>query len=85
MWLTNGKNRKIVTAMKVVFIHHHLRTGGVTRVISQQIRSLGDEVQALVVVGEPPSQTPPFPFAVVSQIAYDRDRKTRADPKIIAD
>ncbi|UCB47276.1 MAG: glycosyltransferase family 1 protein [Spirochaetota bacterium] len=71
--------------MRIVFIHHHLRTGGVTRVISQQIRSLGDEVQVLVVVGEPPSHTPPFPFAVVSQIAYDRDRKTRADPKNIAD
>jgi glycosyltransferase involved in cell wall biosynthesis len=71
--------------MRVVFVHHHLRTGGVSRVIAQQIRSLGDDVQVLVVLGEPPPQNPPFPFSVVSQIAYDRDRKTRARPKIIAD
>jgi glycosyltransferase involved in cell wall biosynthesis len=71
--------------MRVVFVHHHLRTGGVSRVIAQQIRSLGDDVQVLVVLGEPPPQNPPFPFSVVSQIAYDRDRKTRVRPKIIAD
>jgi glycosyltransferase involved in cell wall biosynthesis len=71
--------------MKVVFVHHHLRAGGVSRVISRQIRSLGKEAQVLVVLGEPPSQPPPFPFTIVSQIAYDRDRKGRADPKDIAD
>jgi glycosyltransferase involved in cell wall biosynthesis len=77
--------RKHAAMLRVAFVHHHLRTGGVSRVISQQIRSLGREVQVLAVLGEPPSEPTGFPFTVVSQIAYDRDRGTKAHPKNIAD
>ncbi len=66
--------------MKIAFVHHHLRPGGVSRVIAEQIDSLGDKVQALVVSGEKPSYTVSFPFIVVPHLAYDRDRNDSMSP-----
>ena len=71
--------------MKVVYVHHHLRPGGVSRVIARQISSLGDSVRALLIVGEPPLSPPPFPYRVVPGLAYDRDRESREPPRAIAD
>jgi len=71
--------------MKVVYIHHHLRPGGVSRVIARQIGSLGDSVRALLIVGEPPPSPPPFPYKVVPGLAYDRDRKDAESPLTIAE
>jgi glycosyltransferase involved in cell wall biosynthesis len=66
--------------MKIVFVHHHLRPGGVTKVITEQIHSLGGAAQCLVICGERPQSPVPFPFKVIPALAYDRDKKTREDP-----
>lgn len=66
--------------MNIAFVHHHLRPGGVSRVIAEQINSLGDKVQTLVVSGEKPSHTVSFPFIVVPHLAYDRDRNDNMSP-----
>ncbi len=66
--------------MKIVFVHHHLRPGGVTKVITEQIHSLGSEAQSLVICGEKPPGTVPFPYKVIPALAYDRDKRTREDP-----
>jgi len=60
--------------MKIVYVHHHLRRGGVTRVINDQIEAIGETHQVLVVTGESPGYEVPFPVSVVPSIAYDRDR-----------
>ena len=70
--------------MKIVYIHHHLRPGGVTKVIEDQIKSLNRSAEPLVVVGEPPTRPVPFPFTVVPGISYDRDRNDSTPPDIIA-
>jgi glycosyltransferase involved in cell wall biosynthesis len=70
--------------MKIVFLHHHLRPGGVTKVIEEQIKSLNTSAKPLVVVGEPPSRPVPFPLTVVPAISYDRDRNDSTSPDKIA-
>jgi glycosyltransferase involved in cell wall biosynthesis len=60
--------------MKITFVHHHLRPGGVTRVIGEQVEAIKDVHQALVVVGEKSPSKTSFPVAVIPSIGYDRDR-----------
>ena len=61
--------------MKVVFIHHHLRQGGVTRVIDEQIQAIRDVHDVLVITGEAPTAAVPFPVEVIPSLSYDRDRR----------
>jgi glycosyltransferase involved in cell wall biosynthesis len=67
--------------MKIVYVHHHLRRGGVTRVITEQIEAVGDVHQVLTVTGEAPDEPTPFPVAVIPSIAYDRDRRDHLTPE----
>lgn len=67
--------------MKVVFIHYHLRPGGVTGVIKEEIHSVRKFCNPLILCGEPPEEDVPFPFRVVPSIAYDRDRKDTLKPE----
>ena len=69
--------------MKIIFLHYHLRPGGVTKVIEGQIDSMGDAVKPLAVVGEAPAHTVSFPFTVVPALAYDRDRNDGKIPEEI--
>ncbi len=66
--------------MKIAFIHHHLRPGGVSRVIREQIRSLEPENETLVICGEEPVEPPHFHYRVIPALAYDRDRNDRTSP-----
>jgi hypothetical protein len=70
--------------MKIVYLHHHLRQGGVTKVIKDQIKSLNTAVKPLVIVGETPSVPVDCPFTVVPAISYDRDRNDSESPENIA-
>jgi len=70
--------------MKIAFIHHHLREGGVTRVITDQIDALKNDVEALVITGEPPYYGLSVPIIVIPELAYDRDRKDNLNPQEIA-
>lgn len=60
--------------MNIAIVHHHLRGGGVTRVISNAILALRDHAEANVVVisGEPPAE--PLPdgvrIALIPELAY---------------
>jgi hypothetical protein len=69
--------------IRVVFLHHHLRSGGVTKVIHEQIRSLGGSIQPLVIVGEPPPDPVSFPCRIVPSLAYERDRHDILDSEAI--
>jgi len=66
--------------MNVVFIHYHLRPGGVTTVIDRQIMALKDAVNSFVVTGEPPADSFPYPYTVIPSICYDRDRSDNLSP-----
>lgn len=58
--------------MRIVIIHFHLKTGGVTSVVKQQaicLSKAGHHV--LLITGETPSQKMPAPVAIVPGLAYD--------------
>jgi len=60
--------------MKVAFIHYHLKPGGVTTVIRQQVealRKIGGE--ALVFAGEPPPAAFPSETVPVPGLGYNHD------------
>jgi glycosyltransferase involved in cell wall biosynthesis len=67
--------------MRVAIVHYHLRPGGVTRVIQHTLSALAemsykddltDDIQAIVLAGEPPSPSMPISsdYAVVEELGY---------------
>jgi hypothetical protein len=70
--------------LKVALVHHHLRPGGVTRVITEQASNIQDSAEVLLVTGEPPESPISFPTVTVPEIAYDRDRAHFTPPQVIS-
>jgi hypothetical protein len=70
--------------LKVVLVHYHLRTGGVTRVMRDQAAALAGRAQVMIVTGEPAPGPMPCPVAHVPALAYDRDRGGAVDPRAAA-
>jgi hypothetical protein len=70
--------------LKIAFIHYHLKTGGVTTVLRQQVESLLDTCDLLVLSGDPPES--PFPCDVVHipGLAYDISGRNRMEPESVA-
>ncbi len=65
--------------MRIALVHYHLRTGGVTRVIRDQVEALAGIAETMVIAGEAPKGPLPCPAAVVPALAYDRDRAGPVD------
>lgn len=57
--------------MKIVFLHYHLKPGGVTTVLRHQVQSLLPGTVAVVLSGEAPTIPFPAPVVTVSGIGYD--------------
>jgi glycosyltransferase involved in cell wall biosynthesis len=70
--------------MRIAFLHHHLRPGGVTRVIDEQIRSLVGNHECVIISGEEPPAPHPCPVRVVRCIGYDRDLGGETEPESCA-
>jgi hypothetical protein len=70
--------------MKVAFIHYHLKTGGVTTVLKQQLTALPDQWPALVLTGMPPQASFPAPWEHIPELAYSSDYKGRFEPDHVA-
>jgi len=51
--------------MKIAFIHYHLKTGGVTTVLKQQVEVLRDTCDIMVLTGEIPES--PFRLLFVKR------------------
>lgn len=60
--------------MRIALVHYHLRPGGVTRVIADQVQALHGRALTMVVSGEAASTPWSCPVAQVAALAYDRDR-----------
>ena len=67
--------------MKIAFIHYHLKTGGVTTVLKQQVESILDICDPLVLSGDPPES--PFPCDVVHipGLGYDISGRNLTEPE----
>ena len=70
--------------MKIAFLHYHLKPGGVTTVIEQQINALKDECEMLVLTGEAPEKHLSEKTIVVPEIGYDQPALTRTAPELTA-
>jgi len=65
--------------MKIAFLHYHLKTGGVTTVIRQQLEALKSSCELLLITGEPARQSFPATILSIPGIAYDNPAKTQPD------
>jgi hypothetical protein len=71
--------------MKVVYIHFHLRTGGVTTVLTQQVNAVHKDADVLVIAGTPPETSLPADTAVVGGLGYDTDPPDRHKSEAVAE
>ncbi|HPA20309.1 MAG TPA: glycosyltransferase [Verrucomicrobiae bacterium] len=60
---------------RIAIVHHHLRPGGVTRVISRTVRALRDQFAFAILSGEPaaPEERPDCAVGVVKGLGYADD------------
>jgi glycosyltransferase involved in cell wall biosynthesis len=70
--------------LKIAFIHYHLKTGGVTTVLRQQVQSILDTCEVLVLSGESPET--PFLCDVVHipGLGYDNSGRNLTKSKEVA-
>lgn len=66
--------------MKIAFMHYHLKPGGVTTVLKQQVQALPEDWQSLAIAGFIPEA--PFPAEVVQipQLDYSDNYQKTFDP-----
>jgi len=57
--------------LNIAFLHYHLKPGGVTAVIKQQVEAVSREGEALTICGEAPTMDFPGPVRLVPGMAYD--------------
>lgn len=70
--------------MKIAFIHYHLKTGGVTTVLKQQIDAIPDQWQTLVLTGLPPETPLSAQFFHIPELGYSSQHKGQFDPDDVA-
>ncbi len=70
--------------MRIAFIHYHLKTGGVTTVLKQQLDALSDDWQTLVLTGDLPQAPFPAPVVCIPELAYTSQETGRFDPDDVA-
>lgn len=71
--------------MKIAFVHYHLKTGGVTTVLRQQIEAVCDSCRTLVLTGSPPESDFPAPTAVIKGLGYDHPSRAAPPPDTVAE
>jgi glycosyltransferase involved in cell wall biosynthesis len=67
--------------LKIVFIHYHLKTGGVTTVLRQQVESILDTCDPLVLSGNPPESTFPCDVVHIPGLGYDISGRNLTEPE----
>jgi len=71
--------------MKIAFIHYHLKTGGVTTVLRQQVEALQDKCEILVFSGAPPQTAFPADIVLIPELGYTRSHHTHFDSQDVAE
>lgn len=56
--------------MKIAFLHYHLKTGGVSTCLKQQVEALKNDCEMFVVTGEKPEGPFPVETVHIPQLAY---------------
>jgi len=70
--------------MRIAFIHYHLKTGGVTTVLKQQIKAIQNSCDTLVLTGSDQKPFSPFDTVFIPGLGYDRFSRTKRQPHEVA-
>jgi len=70
--------------MKIAYIHYHLKTGGVTIVLKQQVEAVIDTCDLLVLTGDLPQKPFPCDTIQITGLGYDRPDQKRLAPEDVA-
>ena len=71
--------------MKIAFIHYHLKTGGVTTVLRQQVEAVRKTGEFLVLTGEPATFDFPADIVHIPGLGYDPLSENISDPENVAE
>ena len=70
--------------MKIAFIHYHLKPGGVTTVLRQQVEATLDECDSLVLASSTSESSFPCDIVNIPGLGYDRPKQNRISPEDVA-
>ena len=70
--------------MRIAFIHYHLKTGGVTTVLRQQVEAVRSTCDVLVLTGAPPESSFPCHVVHIPGLGYDGPDPDRLAPEDVA-
>lgn len=71
--------------MKIAFLHYHLKTGGVSTVLQQQIKAIYPDCDVMLLIGEMPESTGNIETRSIPGIGYDIPGDTLHNPVKTAD
>ena len=71
--------------MKIAFLHYHLKTGGVTTCLKQQVDALKNDCDMFVITGEKPEGVFPVDTFHIPELAYSAPYPKPINPQDIAD
>ncbi|MDJ0782864.1 MAG: hypothetical protein QNJ22_12895 [Desulfosarcinaceae bacterium] len=71
--------------MRIVYLHYHLKPGGVTTVLRQQASALARDHELLILSGSPPPDDLAAPAIQLADLDYDHVRQTAVGPADLAD
>jgi len=67
--------------VKIAFLHYHLKPGGVTTVLRNQVNALGDYADCVILSGAPPPSRFPCPVIHMPGIGYDENGSAVGPPE----
>ncbi len=70
--------------MKIAFIHYHLKTGGVTTCLNQQLAALKNDCEMCVITGEPTTAGFPVKTIHIPELAYSSVYRKPFEPEDVA-
>ena len=74
-----------IRTLKIAYLHYHLKTGGVTAVLKQQINAVIGSCDVLVLAGSFPDSPFPCDVDLIPGLSYDIYRQDSSNPETVAD
>ncbi|OQY12646.1 MAG: hypothetical protein B6I30_04405 [Desulfobacteraceae bacterium 4572_187] len=71
--------------MKIAFIHYHLKTGGVTTVLKQQIKAIQNSCNTFVLTGSDQKSSFPVDTVFIPGLGYDSFSQKKPPPHEVAE
>jgi len=71
--------------MKIAFIHYHLKTGGVTTVLKQQIKAIQNSCDTFVLTGSDQESSFPVDTVFIPGLGYDSSSQKKPPPHEVAE